>query len=247
MNKTLIIKNLSKRFPGSRKPAVQNFSLDVFHGETVALLGESGCGKTTILRIIAGFETPDTGEVWINGRLVAGETSFVDPSKRGVGIVFQDYALFPHITVWENICFGLFRLEKQERSDKASAVLNLTGLAGLEKRYPYQLSGGQKQRLALARALAPEPGIILFDEPFSNVDAIRKNQMRNDIKNILANARTTTLLVTHDTRDVMDMADRVAVIREGENQQTDTPSQLCCNPANQYVAMCFEQGRCLEP
>jgi iron(III) transport system ATP-binding protein len=165
----------------------------------------------------------------------------VEPAKRGVGIVFQDYALFPHKTVWQNICFGLFRLDKELREQKAASVMTLTGLTGLEARYPHQLSGGQKQRVALARALAPEPGIILFDEPFSNVDSMRKSQMREDISRILKEAGITSLLVTHDTRDVMFMADRVAVMKDGENLQTDTPANICCMPGNDYIGMCFAQ------
>ena len=236
---TLEIKNLHKKFPGTQAYAVRDFSLEVARGEIVALLGESGCGKTTILRMIAGFETPTRGQILLNGHVVSGEHVFVEPEKRGVGIVFQDYALFPHKTVWENICFGLFRMGSEERSEKAVAIIRLAGLGGLEQRYPHQLSGGQKQRVALARALAPEPGIILFDEPFSNLDSMRKNQMREDIRDIIRKSGSTAVFVTHDTRDVLAIADRVAVIRDGVNLQTGIPGEVYTHPTNPYVAHFF--------
>lgn len=236
---TLEIKNLHKKFPGTQAYAVRDFSLDVKRGEILALLGESGCGKTTILRMIAGFETPTRGEILLNGQSVSSEQVFVVPEKRGVGIVFQDYALFPHKTVWENICFGLFRLDPAERTEKAVAIIQLAGLGGLEQRYPHQLSGGQKQRVALARALAPEPGIILFDEPFSNLDSMRKTRMREDIRDIILKSGATAVFVTHDTRDVLAIADRVAVIKDGVNLQTGAPGDVYTHPTNPYVAHFF--------
>jgi iron(III) transport system ATP-binding protein len=236
---TLEIKNLHKKFPGTQAYAVRDFSLEVARGEIMALLGESGCGKTTILRMIAGFETPTRGEILLNGEVVSSDRLFVEPGKRGVGIVFQDYALFPHKTVWENICFGLFRHGREERSEKAVAIIQLAGLQGLEQRYPHQLSGGQKQRVALARALAPEPGIILFDEPFSNLDSMRKTQMREDIRDIIRKSGATAVFVTHDTRDVLAIADRVAVIRDGVNLQTGPPGEVYAHPTNPYVARFF--------
>ena len=177
----LKIRGLTKKFTRSGAAAVNDFSLDVERGEIVALLGESGCGKTTILRMIAGFETPTDGEIWLGDNLVCSRYVFTEPENRGVGLVFQDYALFPHMTVLENITFGLFRMPKRQQQEKAASIMELTGLKGLEKRYPHQVSGGQKQRVALARAMAPEPGIILFDEPFSNVDTALRRQIRRDI------------------------------------------------------------------
>lgn len=235
----LELRNVTKRFPESKVPAVDDFSLDVEHGEIVALLGESGCGKTTILRMIAGFEVPSGGIITINGETVSGSGIFIEPQKREVGIVFQDYALFPHKTVWENITFGLFRLSKPDATQKANDIIALSGLQGLEQRYPHQLSGGQKQRVALARAMAPEPKLILFDEPFSNIDSMRKHQMREDIRDIIKKTGATAIFVTHDTRDVMTIADKVSVIRQGKLMQTDIPENIYTYPANSYVADFF--------
>lgn len=244
--KTLEIKNIHKKFPGTQAYAVRDFSLDVERGEIVALLGESGCGKTTILRMIAGFETPGRGEIRLKGQLVCSESVFVEPEQRGVGIVFQDHALFPHKTVWENICFGLFRLSREEREEKAVAIIQMTGLIGLEDRYPHQLSGGQKQRVALARALAPEPNIILFDEPFSNLDSMRKTQMREDIREIIRKSGSTAIFVTHDTKDVLAIADRVVVMKDGVNLQTGTPGNIYTHPTNSYVAHFFGKTNLLK-
>ncbi|MBW6480796.1 MAG: ABC transporter ATP-binding protein [Bacteroidales bacterium] len=235
----LELKNITKKFPDAQLPAVNDFNLEVKKGEIVALLGESGCGKTTILRMIAGFEIPDTGQIKLNGEVVSGNGIFKEPQKRRVGIVFQDYALFPHKTVWENITFGLFQLSKEVAREKARNIIVLSGLQGLEKRYPHQLSGGQKQRVALARALAPEPELILFDEPFSNIDSMRKHQMREDIQNIIKETDATAIFVTHDTRDVMTIADKVSVLRQGRLMQTETPENIYNFPANAYVADFF--------
>ncbi len=235
----LDLKNIGKQFAGSPSWAVKNFSLTVAKGEIVALLGESGCGKTTILRIIAGFETPSEGSIYLNSSVVAGDGVFVEPQKRKVGIVFQDYALFPHKTVWENITYGLSQYSNTEATQRANNILSIAGLEGFEKRFPHQLSGGQKQRVALARAMAPEPEIILFDEPFSNLDSIRKNQMRDDIRDIIRKNGATAIFVTHDTKDVLAIADKVSVIRNGNNLQTDTPEKVYYFPVNRYVADFF--------
>lgn len=235
----LELKNTGKKFPDATDWAVKDFNLEVQKGEIVALLGESGCGKTTLLRMIAGFETPTSGTILLNDEVIAGDGILMEPQQRQVGIVFQDYALFPHKTVWENIIFGLFKYTKEVAADKARHIINLSGLDGLEKRYPHQLSGGQKQRVALARAMAPEPRIILFDEPFSNIDSLRKNQMRDDIRDIIKQTGSTAIFVTHDTKDVLAMADKVAVIRNGLSLQTGKPEDVYNFPANSYVADFF--------
>lgn len=231
--------NLGKKYTGAVNWAVNDFNIEVEQGEIIALLGESGCGKTTILRMISGFEVPDEGELNLNGKKISSAGLFVEPENRGVGIVFQDFALFPHMTVWENIGFGLFRIGKAEKSNRIKEVTELTGLQGLEKRYPHQLSGGQRQRAALARAMAPNPGLILFDEPFSNLDSVLKNQMREEIRNILKTSETTAIFVTHDTKDVLAIADRAVVLKEGRTLQNGTPDAMYTSPATRYVSTFF--------
>lgn len=239
MSILLKTQNLTKTYPGNKYRSLENFNIQVEEGQITALLGESGCGKTTALRIIAGFEYAEKGEVIINDRIMADENTFIEPNKRGVGIVFQDYALFPHKTVWKNITFGLQRKSKKEQSEIADSVLELTGLKGYENRYPHQLSGGQRQRVALARALAPGPGILLMDEPFSNIDSMKRSLIREEIRAILNAAKTTVLFVTHDTKDVLAIADRVVVMKEGMNIQEGTPADVFNHPVNEYIAHFF--------
>ena len=235
----LEIQDLHKQFAGSPDYAVKNFNVKVAQGEIYGLLGESGCGKTTILRMISGFEEPNKGYIRIYDKVVYDEQVFIQPEQRGVGIVFQDYALFPNKTVAENIEFGLFMFSRQLRKQKTTEMIRITGLDGLGKRYPHELSGGQKQRVALARALAPEPRLILMDEPFSNLDTLRKNQMREEVRTIIKNTGATGIFVTHDTKDVLAIADRVSVIRQGLTLQADTPGNMYNTPRNAYVAQFF--------
>ncbi len=234
--KILELKNIWKTYDKGTVPAVMNFSLDVFQGEKIALLGESGCGKTTILRMIAGFEIPDKGSVTLAGKTMSDQSLFVEPEKRGIGIVFQDYALFPHKTIIENVSYGLFRYTKDERTEMAYSILAISGLEGLERRYPHQLSGGQKQRVALARALAPKPKIILLDEPFSNIDTLRKDMMREYIIEIINKTNSTAIIVTHDTKDALTISDRMVILKNGQTIQTGSPQEVYNQPNNRYVA-----------
>jgi iron(III) transport system ATP-binding protein len=215
---------------------VKGLSLMVMDGEIMVLLGPSGCGKTTTLRLIAGFEQPDGGTVRIRGELVADRARCLPPEKRGLGMVFQDYALFPHLTVAGNVAFGLQRLSRPERGRRVQEVLALVGLDGLADRYPHALSGGQQQRVALARALAPNPAVILFDEPFSNLDAELRQQMRTEVRRILHDSGSTALFVTHDQQEALALGDRVAVMRRGFVEQVDTPEHIFHTPHNRFVA-----------
>jgi iron(III) transport system ATP-binding protein len=222
---------VSKRF--GTTPAVVDASLCADRGEFVALLGPSGCGKTTLLRLIAGFEAPDVGVVDVAGRRVAGGRTWVPPEKRRVGMMFQDYALFPHLTVAANIGFGVERSRRRARVREVSACV---GLDGLEQRYPHELSGGQQQRVALARALAPEPALVLLDEPWSNVDPSLRASLRDEIVALLRTLDVTTVLVTHDREEAFSIADRIALMRDGTVVQEGSPEALYLSPASRWAA-----------
>jgi iron(III) transport system ATP-binding protein len=215
--------------------AVDALGLDVVPGELLALLGPSGCGKTTALRLVAGFERPDAGTVALDGAVVAGAGQFVPAERRRVGVVFQDFALFPHLTVGGNLGFGIPR-DRERRRARVAEMLDLIGLADSVDRYPHELSGGQQQRVALGRALAPEPTIVLLDEPFSNLDAALRGRMRAQVREILAAARATAVLVTHDQEEALSISDRVAVMRAGQVLQVDTPAELYAHPVDPFVA-----------
>jgi len=232
----LRLQSVTRRFAPGDPPAVDRLSLEVAAGEILALLGPSGCGKTTTLRLIAGFETPDAGTVEIRGRRMAGDGAAVPPEARGVGIVFQDYALFPHLTVGDNVGFGLGRFERAARARRVAEVLELVGLAALRDRYPHELSGGEQQRVALARALAPVPALILLDEPFSNLDADLRAVMREEIQKILRLTATTAVFVTHDQQEAFTVADRVGVLHAGHLEQVDVPYEIYHHPATRFVA-----------
>lgn len=218
------------------RPAISEISFSACEGEILCLLGPSGCGKTTILRVIAGFEPVSAGEVWLSGRLVSAVGLTVPAEQRRVGMVFQEYALFPHLRVADNIAFGLRRLPCDQRKARVQAMLEMTGLTGLEKRFPHELSGGQQQRVALARALAQKPVILLLDEPFSNLDPDMTGKMRQDLHDLLRRTRTTTILVTHDHDEAFTMADRIAVLNQGRLEQVDTPEAIYHTPATPFVA-----------
>ena len=222
---------VSKRF--GDVAAVHDASLCAARGEFVALLGPSGCGKTTLLRLVAGFEHPDGGEIAIEDKPVAGGRTWVPPDRRRVGMVFQDYALFPHLTVAENVGYGV---ERRARGRRLGELLDLVGLGGYESRYPHELSGGQQQRVALARALAPEPAVVLLDEPWSNIDPLRRGAMRDDLAAILRRVGVTVVLVTHDREEAFSLADRIALMKDGSVVQEGTPEELYLAPATRWAA-----------
>jgi iron(III) transport system ATP-binding protein len=233
----LEIEDLSHGFAGFA--AVDGFSLRVATGEVVCLLGPSGCGKTTLLRLVAGLERVQTGQISIAGAIVGGHGLHLPPENRGVGLVFQDYALFPHLTVAQNIGFGLAGISEADRRDRVADVLERTDLREFGDRYPHALSGGQQQRVALARALAPKPPLILLDEPFSGLDARLRDEVRDRTLHLLKQSGQTTLMVTHDAEEAMFMADRIAVMRDGRNVQTDRPDNLYYHPENAFVTEFF--------
>ncbi len=222
---------VSKTFDGTL--AVDDFDIEVKRGQMLALVGPSGCGKTTVLRMIAGLEALDTGRIEIGGELVASSGLHIGPDKRSVGIVFQDYALFPHMTVEANVGYGL---ERKGRSERVEEVLELVGLEGLGKRLPSELSGGQQQRVALARTLASKPDVLLLDEPFSNLDAGLRERVRSEIREILKAAGTTTVFVTHDQQEALFMGDLVGVQVGGRIEQVDIPERVFHRPATKFVA-----------
>lgn len=237
--------DVCKHYPG--KAAVDRISFEVPNGSFFALLGPSGCGKTTILRLIAGLERPDAGEITIGARSVAGNGRFVGPEHRGLGMVFQSYALWPHMTVAANIDFGLAGrgLSRADRRKRVGEALDLVGLSAEGSRRPHQLSGGQRQRVALARSLAVRPGIILLDEPLANLDAHLRQTMLTEFGRIHAQARTTFVFVTHDQNEAMALADQVAVMDRGHLEQLAPPEELFSRPASPMVARFVGQGRLL--
>ena len=224
------LERVSKRFGPVR--AVEAASVEIGTGEFVALLGPSGCGKTTLLRLIAGFEAPDEGVVRIGDEVVAGD-AWVPPERRHVGMVFQDYALFPHLSVSRNVGYGLAR---RRRAVRVREALDLVGLSAHGERYPHELSGGQQQRVALARALAPEPSVVLLDEPWSNIDPLLRASMRDELAAILRATGVTVLLVTHEQEEAFSLADRVALMREGSIVQTGGPEEIYYHPASRWAA-----------
>ncbi|MBD0282080.1 MAG: ABC transporter ATP-binding protein [Thermoleophilaceae bacterium] len=216
--------------------AVRDVSLDIDRGELMAVLGPSGCGKTTLLRTIAGFERPDAGCVVVSGEVVAGPGRFLPPERRRIGMVFQDYALFPHLTVAGNVAFGLANRPRGEREALTRRTLELVGLQHKTERHPHELSGGERQRVALARALAPEPALVLLDEPFSSLDATLRAGLRREVELILRDAEATALLVTHDQEEALSLADRLAVMREGRIVQVGAPEEVYVRPASRWAA-----------
>jgi iron(III) transport system ATP-binding protein len=230
----LELDGVSKHF-GS-ETVIEDLSLSVREGEILTLLGPSGCGKTTTLRLVAGLDRPDAGEARLNGEVVSGPTQFTAPEQRGIGVVFQEFALFPHLTARENIAFGLHEWDADEKEARVDEMLDLVGLDAQGDSYPDELSGGQQQRVALARSLAPEPAMLLLDEPFSNLDVDLRVEMREEVRRILKEAGVTAVSVTHDQEEAMSISDRVAVVNDGQIEQIGTPEQVFQHPESRFVA-----------
>jgi iron(III) transport system ATP-binding protein len=232
----LHLTQLTKSF-GTGSSVVDIDLLSIKKGQIAGVVGESGSGKTTLMRLIAGLETPSAGTISLNGKMVNDTKVFTAPDKRNVGLVFQDYALFPHLTVKENIGYGLS--SKKDAEDRVKEMLGLVGLQDYEVRYPHQLSGGQQQRVAIARALAPNPELLILDEPFSNLDTSLKLQLRNEVFSIIKNTGVTALFVTHDVEDAIAIADKIVVLTNGKVTQQGTAKEIYVAPVNMYVAGLF--------
>jgi iron(III) transport system ATP-binding protein len=236
---SLKIEDLSKIFDQSTKKVLDHLNIDISQSSFTALLGPSGCGKTTLLRIIAGLDRPSSGRVSMNGEIWSDtqSQSFVAPEKRNIGMVFQSYAVWPHMDVFENVAFPL-RMQKKTESEirkQVTKVLGLVGLEALATRRPHMLSGGQQQRVALARSLAQEPKLLLFDEPLSNLDASLRGQLRKEIRSIQQELKITAILVTHDWTDAADLCEDVIVLKDGKIEQRGSPSDIQANPASDFV------------
>ncbi len=235
MTPLLTVNSITKQFAAT--PIVTDVSFEVYPGEIFALLGASGCGKTTTLRLIAGFEKADTGTITMVDRVLDSPDTYIPPEARGIGFVFQDYALFPDKTVLENAAFGLSRkIRKKERHANALDTLERVGIAHLHARMPYHLSGGEQQRVALARSLATQPKLLLLDEPFSSLDAGLRQTTREEVRDLLKAAGITVILVTHDQEEALSFAERVAVMNSGKIEQIGTPTEVYRHPNTEYVA-----------
>ncbi|MFN8680334.1 ABC transporter ATP-binding protein [Paracoccus sp. P2] len=243
----LALDGISRRF--GNVAALEDVSLSVARGEVICLAGQSGCGKSTLLRVIAGIERPDHGRVLLDSREMSGLHAYVEPEERNIGFMFQDYALFPHLSVTDNILFGLKRLDRAAARARCREIIERLGLERLAQRFPHMLSGGEQQRVALARALAPQPQILLMDEPFSNLDRGLRDGIRADTIALLRELGTTVIMVTHDPEEALSSGDRVVLMRSGRIVQAGTGSDLYDRPANAYAAEFFStfnkvQGAC---
>lgn len=242
MSVAVHVQDLKKRF--GKVDALKGVNLTIAPGQIHVLLGPSGCGKTTLLRSIAGFERPDSGSIDIGDHRVHGSGIYIAPEKRAIGMVFQDYALFPHLSIEKNVAFGV--RDKATREQRIVDCLALTQMTAHRKKMPHALSGGEQQRIALARALAPKPGLILLDEPFSNLDAKLRVQIRREIKDILRKVGSTAIFVTHDQEEALSLADKVSVMSEGEIVQSADPATLYHRPVNLEVANFVGHGNLIQ-
>jgi len=239
-NYLLSVKQLHISF--GQQIIINQLDMGLQKGEIGCLLGASGCGKTTLLRVIAGFEKTQQGSVQLGGTLLNAGNHFVEPEKRGIGMVFQDFALFPHLTIEKNVAFGLDDFNAKDKQQRIREMLNLVGLANMRNRYPHQLSGGQQQRVALARALAPQPKLLLLDEPFSSLDVELREQLAIDLREILKKQHITALMVTHDQQEAFAVADQVGLMHQGEIVQWSSPYDLYHRPKTDYVAGFIGKG-----
>lgn len=237
MKNILTLSNISKSF--QKTQVLKDITLDIQKGKIISLLGKSGSGKSTLLNLIAGFERSDTGILSLNNKILSDTKTFVEPQKRNIGFVFQNYALFPHMTIFENITFGIENYPKQEKTKIAQELLELVNLSGYEKRYPHELSGGQQQRIALIRALALNPELILLDEPFSGIDTMLKAKIQKELLEILKSTHKTAIIVTHDANEAMSMSDKIIYLEDGEIKQYDTPQNIYKTPKTKNVAKSF--------
>jgi len=235
MNKPLLKLEQINIYYGSHH-VIKNIDLELSEGEIACLLGASGCGKTSLLRSIAGFEKTNQGKVQVRGNIVNDKTTYIPPEQRHIGMVFQDFALFPHLNINNNIAFGLQGFDKKSKNQRVQELLEMIGLVDIGEKFPHQLSGGQQQRVALARALAPKPDLLLMDEPFSSLDVELREQLASDVRRIIKNEGITAILVTHDQNEAFAMADKVGLLHEGKIIQWDSPYNLYHQPATQYVA-----------
>ncbi len=238
----LEVSQLTIQYAGSRDPAVNKVTFGLRAGDIGVLIGPSGCGKTTLLRAVAGLETVSEGTISLSKQVVSSSSVHLAPEARRIGMVFQDYALFPHLDVRHNVGFGIHHLPKNERRQRVSEVLALVGLADSESRYPHELSGGQQQRVALARAMAPKPQLLLLDEPFSNLDVDLRERLAHEVRNILKAAGATALFVTHDQLEAFAIGDHIGVMHEGQLHQWDDAYSLYHRPATRFVAEFIGHG-----
>lgn len=233
--KLLEFENITMDY-GNNIEVISNLSFDVQKGQIFTLLGPSGCGKSTILRLVAGLETANSGTIKIDGEVVFDSSINLPPEKRKIGFVFQDYALFPHLNVYENIVFGLYGEKQSFKKQKVDELLEIVSMQGFEKRYPHELSGGQQQRVALARALAKEPSLLLMDEPFSNLDTSLREKMRTEIYDIIKKTKITAIFVTHDQGEALALSDKIAFLQKGKMAQIGTPNELYWKPIDKQTA-----------